>query len=166
MLMQIQTEVTPGEQGALRQSWREHNPRDMLKSMMDAYPNETQTQILRRFSEAVSEDQNYLAVVIEYWFANNYRSLVRGSNPKGARAKPAPEIVAAKAATVEKIKERIKQEAIKLLDLVMSNGKPARENTFAFAAKEGGFWTKVSQMGKPKQRIGDVLSEDQIRKVI
>ncbi len=171
----IRTEYVPGGTGAARQSWR-HSPRDLLHTLIEKNPDATERELLSLFTREVEAEPDYLPPIIEYWFALNYRSAVRAANIYAGKGKrPArrnsPRDEKAKQAQAKKdvekaVKSAIKREAVKLLDLVMSNGKPARDNTFAQAAKEGGFWSRVATLGKPRQRIGDVLSEEKLRQLL
>jgi hypothetical protein len=112
--------------------------------------------LLRKFVEKLADDDDHLAVVIEYWFTNNLRSL---------RAKPKPIDSAATIAGFKaKLDGKIAQKAREiLLDLIMPNGAPLRDCTGKDCSDFGGWFKKIADMVKPRQRVGSILSEDQVR---
>lgn len=149
------TALDTGTYGAKRQSWRRSNPRDLLVSIIDANPSAPEATILKSFEDAVSSDLDMLAVVVEYWFANNYRSLVRKPPANKSAQKRA------ESAVTKLIKARAVQMV--LLDMTMPNGKPLKDCTGNDCARAGGWLAKIAQKIKPTERVGQVLSEKQVR---
>jgi hypothetical protein len=147
-----------GSNGAKRQTWKNGNPRELLKRMIESSPRASQQTIQDKFEAAVEGDPDYLAPIIEYWFANNYRSLVHNR----------PEVVKVtrevRTAQVEAVKQTIIARApIVLLDLAMPNGKSLRDCTGKDCAKAGGWLAKLAEKVKPSQKVGDALSEKDVR---
>ena len=164
--------LNTGVQGAKRQSWKGANPRDILKEAMDANPGASKESLLATVrDELLREDRfEYLDAVIEYWFANNYHSLVKPSpTPKDVMARRAVSTAAKERAVSElkkKVQTRIREEAEAIqLDFVMPSGKALRDATGAECARAGGWFTKISAKVSARQRVGSVLSEDQVRKI-
>ena len=74
-------------------SWRNANPRGLLSSLISKRPrkdnqaeSDYQKQLLEEFSELALDRQAMLLSIIEYWFANNYCSIVEPLAPQGAMA--------------------------------------------------------------------------------
>jgi uncharacterized protein YfaP (DUF2135 family) len=162
--------LNTGILGAKVQSWKSANPRDILKRLMEENPRMEKPALLAALRhELLSEDRiEYLDAVIEYWFSNNYHSLVA---PRVSATRPSPAV--AKAAKQEKIAairqkvERHIEEKVeaRLLDFIMPSGKTLRDSTGADCAKAGGWLTKIAGKVNARQRVGNVLSEEQVRKL-
>jgi hypothetical protein len=152
------THIDTGTYGAKRQSWKGVSPRDLLKRMIDSNPGVAEETLQEKFAARVENEPDYLAPIIEYWFANNYRSLVH-SQPQvrvGRRE--------ARKAQDDVVKQTIIARApIVLLDLAMPNGKSLRDCTGKDCAKAGGWLAKLAAKVKPAQKVGDALSEKEVR---
>lgn len=162
------TSLDTGTYGAKVQSWRRANPRDLLKQIMDetSDPKDKKT-ILSVFRDRVRGDDgwDYLDSIIEYWFSNNYHSLM-DENLRTKRAAPNKLLKSAKIAEFKKkVAVRIRQEALFLLDTMLPNGKTLRDSTFGECAKIGGVLSKIANSGKPTQVVGKVLTDVQLRKL-
>ncbi|GEM_PF-5131432 len=163
------TSLDTGVYGAKVQSWRRSNPRDLLKRLIEENPGADKATIHKTFRDEVrgEDGEEYLDSVIEYWFSNNYHSLV---DPAPRRERPAAQKTDRVAEIREKVKTRIRQEAqIILLDMVLPNGKPLRECTGTecsqLGTKVGAWLTKIAGKVKPSEVVGDVLDEAQVRKL-
>ena len=155
------TTIDTGTYGAKRQSFRKASPRDLLRQMVEENKHSSEKTLHKKFATAVRNDDDYLDAIIEYWFANNYRSLVHK-----------PEHVVRvehqqRNARVETIKERVKIAATRmvLLDMVLPSGKSLRDSTGKECKKAGGWLTKVAALLKPTQKVGDVLSESKVKEL-
>ena len=155
-----------GTTGAKRQSWRTGGPREMLQKMMLMYPKDTEDDLLKRFTDEVIEDTQRLAVIIEYWFTNNYRSLSRDVSP-AARAKVKEAIAVETAAVKVAVIKRIKSEAkIMLLKMMTPSGKPLGKCTGAECVKFGGWYVRVGKKVGATKIVDSVLTEKSIRAML
>ena len=72
--------------GAFRQSWKRANPRSVLMRVLAANPDwdkiQAQAETWILMTKGVKGSLSYLQAVFEYWFDNNYDSLV---NPREKR---------------------------------------------------------------------------------
>src|SRR6187549_1357867 len=75
--------TTHTKRGASSQSWRTANPRGLLGSLITKFPkkegqseNDYREQMLDTFSNLALNNNKMLLSIIEYWFTNNYRSLL------------------------------------------------------------------------------------------
>jgi hypothetical protein len=72
--------------GAFRQSWKRANPRSVLMRVLAENPDwdkaQVQAEVWITMTKGVRGDLGYLRSVFEYWFDNNYDSLV---NPRERR---------------------------------------------------------------------------------
>jgi hypothetical protein len=151
--------IDTGTYGAKRQSWKATNPRDLLKQLIDKLGADEEA-VREQFAAKVKNDPDCLDTVIEYWVANNYRSIV---HPREiVRRDPV-----AKAQTVENIAKHVKTRAtaLVLLELTMPNNKLYRDCTEKDCRKFGGWHLKVADKLKlkPNQKVGDALSEKEVR---
>jgi hypothetical protein len=173
------TYTDTGTQGAKRQSWREANPRAGLKDLIDKNPDASEDEVLQLQWDTVTrgvafkkpENESMFRTIFEYWFTNNYRSLVTERAPRKPRAASQP---AVQGQAAEQHVDRLRQSLTKkveekaqllLLDLIMPNGKSLRENTKEDCANTSGWMAKLAARLKPGQTVGAALSEKQVRAI-
>lgn len=159
----------PGVRGAKLQSWKPANPRELLKRVIEGNPGADRQALLHLFREEMwreDDAEELVDTIIEYWFGNNYYSLV-GPLPvikpriREATAKLADDVRV-------KLRERIALEAkIMLSDMVMPNGKTVKELTGRecrdMAGAVGGWLERVGRKVKATQVVGEVLSEADLK---
>lgn len=150
--MQLET----GTYGAKVQSWRRANPRDVLKALVESNPGADEGALLKMLRDRLEEDdgRDYLDSIVEYWFINNYNSLVPRS--------PARRI------NVESVKAGIKKSAVKmvLMDLVMPNGRTLRDCTGGECAAFGGWYERIGAKVEAGQKVGEALSEKELHELL
>ena len=172
MTTSIQTTI--GVYGAKHQSWQPANPRDLLKRIIGKNPKADKNELMGLFREAVEDDPKIISVIVEYWFVNNYQSLMAPRSAASSKADIALRREAitaslkAKAAAMIEKKAIVKAKII-LLNMVMPSGKKLRDTTFAECAelseRMGQWLSDLSVMGAPNQKVGCVLTEDKVRQV-
>jgi hypothetical protein len=157
------TYLDTGVQGAKRQSMHTTSPRSLLLKLIEENPSMDEKELLDQYTKAVRDNYTYLDPIVEYWFANNYHSLMRQRQTPETR-----EEKTARAIAVENVKETIKQRATRmvLLDLVQPNGKALRDCTGKDCTKFGGWLANIAKKVKPTEKVGDVLSESEVRKLM
>lgn len=165
------TQLDVGERGAKRQSWHRANPRDLLKRIIEANPGAAEAQLQKLFLRTLKDEEDeYFETIVDYWFGNNYRSLVHPVGHPPSRSKPAH--AAALKETSAIVKEAVighvnRKATLLLLDLVLPTGKKLRNSTGAdiadLATKIGGWFVLIAEKVNPGQKVGDVLSEEQVR---
>lgn len=159
--VQIDTGVT----GAKRQSWRRANPRDVLKRILDKEPDLTEDDAGNECWDIIHRDPAQMRTVFEYWFTNNYRSLVKPRYSTTPRGSAAVKIVTAAISSQieQKIEERVK---IVLLDMMLPNGKPLRNSTREELVELGGWAGKIAEKLQPNETVEQAgLSESQLREL-
>lgn len=166
------TAIDTGVQGAKRQTFHKSSPRGALMELINENPSASEDRVLKLFAERVKEgsDEDYISPIIEYWFAHNYPSLMKGARPPALRVVAREAAVAKDAEIQEKVIFRIKEEArMILLDMVLPNGKALRDCTGRECERLGnkvGAWLgKVAGKIKPNETVGDVLDEAAVRKL-
>ena len=154
------TSLDGGIYGAKIQSWRRANPRNLLMRIITQNPGVPESELADAFWAEVQTDEECLKVItIDYWFPNNYRSLLTSNKRPRATTGQASKIRS-------QIKAGIRKEAKRmLLDFIMPNGKMLRNCTGRDCAKFGGWMGKIASKIKPGEVVGEKLSEDQVRKL-
>jgi hypothetical protein len=160
------THIDTGTTGAKRQSWSESSPRELLRMLVQKNPRWSRERIFDEFKIQIeqSTSKKYIDTIVEYWFANNYHSLVEREEPfRNRSARKQEELT-------EQLNNTIEHRAkIFLLDIMMPNGKLLRACTGAeckeFSSKLGAWLLRISKTIKPTDIVGDVLTETQIRKL-
>jgi hypothetical protein len=166
--------IEAGIQGNKRQSFKGANPRDLLVRIVEANPQGTRGQwYFELVDELLSEDGvDYLKSVIEYWFSNNLNSLLdkprcppRPPVNRAEKAAKSEAKIKAAITAADKHVELLVDEKVEriLLDLEMPNGKPLRDCTGADLSKMEGWVGRMRERVGPKQTVGKVLSEDDVR---
>jgi hypothetical protein len=168
------TNLDTGYTGAKVQSWNRANPRDLLKKLLEAHGDrDDKDKMLKLFYEKLEEaDKAYTDAIVEYWFTNNYNSLtaervIRDPASRAARQKT-------ETAVAGQMKSELREKIIgaanlMLLALVLPNGKKLADCTGrecrALSKKTGSWLKKIADKIKPDERVGDRLSEADVRKL-
>lgn len=169
------TMIEVGTYGAKRQSQKTANPREILRKIMDKHSDERTCYSL--FVEksippnTPSRAHDLLEAIIEYWFANNYRSLRNEQVRYTPEARQKQEVKKQETAVaVAKAVEVIKARAtMSIMKMSAPDGRAveelSREDCVKFA-KFDGLYTKLAATLKPKQIVGKTLSENEVRKLL
>jgi hypothetical protein len=160
-----------GIRGAKVQSWKPANPRDLLKQVIGDNPGSDRRAVLALFRERLREEdtEDYINTIVDYWFANNYYSLVTpGLLPN--RDTAASRIRRETRQIAETVKAKIVLGAtIVLSEMVMPNGKNLADCTGQecadLAEHLGGWLVRVSRAVKPGERVGDAIDEARLREL-
>lgn len=157
------TYVDMGTTGAKRASWRDCNPRALLRDIIQSNPAADEGRWRQQFLESVQDDLDLMRAIIEYWLDNNIRSLTMLKLPD-ADAKD--KILKATQAAKVALKRRIEREAkVILLGLAMPNGKPLSKCTGADCRSFGGWFQALGRRVPARKTVGEVLTEDQVARI-
>jgi hypothetical protein len=187
-------QIDTGTNGAKRQSWRRANPRDVLKRLIDRADlseNKAEEKIANECWDILHRDQMQMRTVFEYWFANNYRSLIKSGAAGGGSIKTAPQPSSPPDATAptsaaqqpseatagtssiaakirEKIEEKIEEQVgarvkIVLLDMMMPTGKLLRYTTREELVDLDGWAQRLVERLQPGQTVEAAFTEDDLR---
>jgi hypothetical protein len=155
--------IDTGVTGAKRATWREINPRRLLRAIIDANPNGTEQEWRDDFWEQVNKrakenEQSYIFVITQYWLDNNIRSLLaEDSEPdRAAQAR-------SHQAAVEQVAQQT--HALLLMRLTMPNGKLLGECTGADCKRFGGWYARIGKLVPARKIVGEVLTEDRLREL-
>jgi hypothetical protein len=167
------TSLDEGTYGAKVQSWQRVNPRKLLRQLLGKYPKDDRAKLFKLFTEMLDnsdERDDYYQVIVWYWFVNNHHSLTMEKVGAAEDHRKLQHRQAEVAVARDRVQKLIEREAqIKLLDMVLPNGKRLRDCTGnecrALGAKVGSWLLKVSQELRPEQVVGDALTEKQVRKI-
>lgn len=177
--MKTKNIIDTGITGAKRQSWKRNNPREVLKRLIDQYPDMSKDEIWDSFDaiwvefwDIVQDDKNQYRTQSEYWYANNFRSLVepRAKRTKTTTSKPRPTvsvntITNAIDARLNDHIEKCVEDKVKivLLDMEMPSGKTLGQSTREELLEFGDFARRVAKHLKPGQIVEQVLSETDLK---
>jgi len=159
-----------GIRGATKQSWAGANPRDLLKKLIEEHSGADRPALFRMFIDRLNEEpdaDDYKQTIIEYWFANNYHSLV-GAAVAPPAEKRSIETTTATTMVRERVREKIREGAqIVLLDMVLPNGKALKDCTGRecreLAPRIGEWLERVAKKVRANELVGDRLSEEQVK---
>lgn len=160
--------IDVGTYGAKRQSMKRGSPRDLLKRLIEENSGLGEPDILKLFRSEVLDNPDMVDAIVEYWYANNYRSLTIRPVASEVKTKARVEAKVQTAKRVEVLTQVVKARAQRmvLLDWVMPSGKPLRDSTGKDCAKAGGWLAKIAAKIKPNEIVGKALSEAQVRKLL
>lgn len=141
------------------------NPAELLIGIMEKNPHARREELMQMFrkvmAEAITEEPAYLVPLADRYFYHEYNNIV--SYRRRALQRDRPKGPAERRRELEDTKAAIRRVIV--LDLVLPNGKKARESTFADCKKAGGFWLKIANKGKPNQIVGKVLTDEQAQAI-
>lgn len=168
------TYVDTGELGAKRQSWHRANPRETLKRVIDENPEASESELLELHWHFLARDIDFndtekeelFRTIHEYWFSNNYRSIKKGrkSPTKEAKEENNKQILENVTVLRKELTQKIDEKVhIKFLEILTPNGKVLRDCTKEDCADASGWFTRIAARLRPKQIVGDVLTENQLR---
>lgn len=165
-------EEMSGVRGAKVQTWKATNPRQLLKRIIEENPGSDRVALLHIFRDTMwreDEAEDYVDVIVEYWFANNYHSLV-GPQPVADRVGTRRRTADMAERISERLTAKIAEEAkIALLEMVLPNGKQLRQcsgaECKAMAPRIGGWLSRVAGKVGSKKLVGDVLTEESVREL-
>ena len=138
--------------------------------MIERYPTKPESELKAKFSEKVIDDPDQIDAIIEYWFANNYRSLIQQKEKTEVTPEQKQEKIVADKATIEEAKAALKTQVTRLvmLDLQVAvrrnKTKRLRDCTGAECSKAGGWLSAIAKAIKPTDIVGKTLTEAQVRK--
>lgn len=145
-----------------RRAFETTSPRFLLKHIMDSHNGASEQDLFELFKTEIADDDDFISSIVKSWFKETYQSL---SDIAKQRAKhiERPE----RKQQIAQIKEVIKARAtqIVLLEMIMPNGKPLADCTGQECAKAGGWLCRVAMKIGPDERVGDALSENELRKL-
>jgi hypothetical protein len=127
------------------------DPDDVLREIMEEMPGSTEQQTWPLFRQEILKSDDLVEICLRRYHVGVRRRLYREATNKQS-VKERKSRAAAKA---EKVKD------IFILDFIMPNGQRLRDCTFGYVRKVGGAFSKLGEMGKPNQVVGQILSNKQ-----
>lgn len=164
--------IQPGKLGAQRQSWRSNNPREMLYKAVIENPNSTEEELSEELWHKTSNKLAIMRVYFDYWFANNYRSLVNLKNGKETKKQQIEEskLLRARLAAESKniVSAAIKNKAsIYLMKMILPNGKELGDTLGAelktIAPHIGDWLVRVSKLVENEKMVRECVSEKRLK---
>lgn len=157
-----------GVRGAKMQSWKAANPRELLSRIIDSNPGGDRDATMYLFRTQLASEPNVselVETIIEYWFTNNYYSLV---GPTLVPRLNTPDRKEKIAQTVRQVKRKIAEAAqIVLMEMMMPNGKKLTDCTGSECREMGpviGNWLGlVARHVKARDLVGQTLTEAQLQ---
>ncbi len=156
--------VDQGRTGAKRQSWRKGHVRDVLAKVVNDNPTATEDEIGERCWNIFNGNVEQLRTIFEYWFANNYRSLVT-VKPSAAdvRDRAIERVAVLRRQHDEIVNRKVRQEVKALLVVVLPIGKVVRDATKEELVEHGNVLSRWAGLLQPGQSIHQArLSMDQL----
>lgn len=163
-----------GKIGAKRQTVRSANPRALLADLMERNPSASERTIFEECWEVFKShedfeepgDSSLFKTIFEYWFTNNYRSIILGAPETRSlrRSEAAQKIGTLTTDYTDRIGQAIEHKAkVTLLRLLMPNGKKLSDCTgsdCAFMATEvGQFLRALAAALAPQETVGSKFTE-------
>jgi hypothetical protein len=138
-----------------------HSATELLLVLRNRYPTDTNKEIIRRFGERVLDDEAIILEVAHAWASLNLNRVTGTARTPAAR----PVVTAAEREKREKAAEAAitkKIVDVLLLDMLI-DGKKLRDMTGAECKRKGGWLTAIGQKVKARQKVGQVLSEVEVK---
>ena len=145
--------------------------RALLGKIIADNPKATKEEITYLFNDA-TEDDEYLFFFRQFWLNLHLGPMMKPVESVEDRQRRLEERREQNRTAAEENKERLttrfEHEAKKrLLDIVMPNGKPLAECTFAECGHWGGWLSGIAKQGKatPQKMVGSILSERAVARI-
>jgi hypothetical protein len=165
--------------GATREHRKGSSAEALLKTLMDRATDphswEERNDIKAEITTTLrsKEGQKYIESVIDGWFQNAYRRLLKDYPNGDAPPEREVHVTASKTKQVEveqKLEKAIDRRVkLKLLDLVLPNGKALRDCTGrecrALGKKTNRWLVAIADRIKPTDLVGAVMSETAVRRM-
>lgn len=152
--MSIQAQVI---RGATRRSWQTSNIRAAIKEIVDSMPGASEEVLKEAFFRCLDNDRELALAVYDYAWANGLWALVRPPRvPKGRLQNSLRD-------TRQMVRGAIQ---LKCLDFILPTGKSLRDSTGSECRKAGGWLSKIAEKVGARQKVGDALSETQVRRLL
>jgi len=165
-MFENETTAGPGITGAKTVSWEHYNPRDLVLRLIREYPNADDKTLARHMRDAVLGDEPEYLLPCLLYVVRLTRRAVEEQRPKKTREERTAQKRQHAAQIRSRVTERVREQAEKmLLDLEMPNGKRLRDCTGNDCARFGGWYKRLADKVGPRKLIGDVLSEQDVRKL-
>jgi hypothetical protein len=147
---------------------------DVLRAIIRENPKDSESEHKKMFIDIIQqEDYNeFLVDLIVRMLSLEYNKAVRSVFPptkaklRESSLKARDERRTKERDTAAAIKEAEEKIASRLLDFVTPSGKKLRDCTGGQCATYGGWFIKISKVVKPTQKVGDVLDNDKLKKLL
>lgn len=141
---------SPMKTRAIVKRLMEENPNTTKDAIVGLYIEEMMVDKAKGISEEVREHWRNMAV---YFASNSYQYLL----PRPQRDYKAEN---------ERLKRKLREGTMQvLLDLMLPNGKPLAYATKKDLKKAGGWYLSIAERLGPGQKVGDVLTEKELRDI-
>jgi hypothetical protein len=147
---------------------------DLFLSLRRRYPDETKAEHLKRFRDLVLLYEDINLEIID-WCHNHKWAILTRPTRQVQNAQDAPEAETERTKRKAEAKQRLDETVTaiaagtfrtNLLEFVMPNGKSVRDCTGAemrdMAPAVGDWFVAIAWKVKPRQKVGDVLTETDI----
>lgn len=163
-----------GKTGAMRQTVRSAHPRALLADIIEKNPAASERTIFEECWELFKSreefeepgDPSLFKTIFEYWFANNYRSIVLSAPETRSlrRSEVTQKIGTLTTDYADRIEQAIEHKAkVTLLRLLMPNGKKLADCTGSdcesMAAEVGQFLSALAATLSPQEKVGSKFTE-------
>jgi hypothetical protein len=144
----------------------DENIYDTLREILDENPDAKTAKIKRLYVNAVINDPDLNRSFIEAFFVNVYASVTRERERAKERGRSKRGGKASKQRRDEKRKTADKDLTRAVFDFIMPNKKKLHDCTFREVGEFGARFTKLAEMGKPDEIVGEVLTKAQVKKAV
>jgi len=138
------------------------NATQLLLMLWKRYPEQSKEEIIEKFGERVADDVDIAGECARDWASLNWKRITGTGKPKPQPKSDDDRKISeeAEAAAEAAIKEKIVE--VFLLDMVI-DGKKLRDMTGTECKRKGGWLTAIGQKVKARQKVGQVLSEAELK---
>lgn len=138
------------------------NPVKILKDMRDADATADDKRLFKAWRKRCQVDDDLDEAIYLHAFANMLSTIEQPRQPRKRRP-PTKSQIAAERRAVEVLTRRM--GTVKLMDLMMPNGKKLRDCTLAECGTFGSWFRMIATKGKPSDIVGKVLTEADLQKI-
>lgn len=160
--------LNTGVTGAKRATYKMKGPRKLLESLIKQYPTYTESENRVLFKDRVTEEDR--DIIMDWFHANQYRALMNAPRKAPTRPPQYQKTLSELFASIrvkgkDDIKAREDKISVNFTEMMDGIYQNILKITFAECATAGGWFVKLSGMGEPNQKVGDVLTLEQVKAV-
>lgn len=159
------TYTDPGVKASKRASWRETNPRAVLRKLFEDNPSASQSEVWQLFLGECRSDDDLGEAAWRYCFDAGFAAFRQRPPGSAPSPSPSPSPKAKNAVHEEQeLQTRIEREVeIALLQLPMPNGKTLGECTGPDCVRFGLWYQQLAPKIPAHKTVADVFTEKQLR---
>ena len=139
------------------------NPMELLAKLCSNDTEASADVIFKKWRKLLDQNKEMMETALLHAFRNYWTALEKTKKYPPLSFKEQMEVRTQREKQAAQLSDHIKN--VILMDVELPNGKKLRDATFRDCKNAGGWFTRVSRLGKPAEVVGSKLTEDRLRQI-